>query len=250
MARIIPLSEGSFTVDGTKQFVPFDDRNDQLKDRAAGSLLVEIQPFLVITDRDIILLDTGLGFRNADGILQLHQNLIDNGINPMEVTKVLMSHLHKDHSGGVIVTDPVTGDRSLSFPHATYYVSKPELDYAFAHDGKSYQKEDFDLLAQRDNVVFTEGEGTIDGYIHYEWSGGHCPQHQVFLIDDGEDKVFFGGDEAPQNSQMRSRFVAKYDYDGKRASELRQAYLERGITEGWTFLFYHDTKQPTTKFQS
>lgn len=249
MARIIPLSEGSFTVDGTKQFVPFDERKDKLKERPAGSLLVEIQPFLVITDRDIILLDTGLGFRNSDGILQLHQNLIDNGINPMEVTKVLMSHLHKDHSGGVIVTDPVTGERSLSFPHATYYVSKPELDYAFANDGKSYHKEDFDLLAQRDNVVFTEGEGSIDGYIHYEWSGGHCPQHQVFLIDDGEDKVFFGGDEAPQISQMKSRFVAKYDYDGKRASELRQQYMERGIADNWTFLFYHDTKQPTAKFQ-
>ena len=137
MARIIPLSEGSFTVDGTKKFIPYDEQRDSLKDRSAGSLLVEIQPFLVITDRDILLLDTGLGFRNADGILQLHQNLIDNGINPMEVTKVLMSHLHKDHAGGVSVEDLITGERSLSFPHATYYVSRQELEYAIANDGKS-----------------------------------------------------------------------------------------------------------------
>lgn len=248
MARIIPLSEGSFTVDGTKQFIPFDERKDSMKDRGHGSLLVEIQPFLVITDRDILLLDTGLGFRNPDGILQLHQNLIDNGINPMEVTKVLMSHLHKDHAGGIQTEDPVTGERSLSFPHATYYVNKQELEYAFANDGKSYLAQEFALLPQRDNVVITDGNGTIDGYIHYEMTGGHCPYHQVFLIDDGEDKVFFGGDVAPQISQMKSRFVAKYDYDGKKSMELRQEFMERGKAEDWTFLFYHDTKLPTTKF--
>ncbi|MGX5818548.1 MBL fold metallo-hydrolase [Chitinophaga lutea] len=248
MARIIPLSEGSFTVDGTKRFVPFDEKKDVLKERPAGSLLVEIQPFLVITDRDILLLDTGLGFRNADGVLQLHQNMMDQGINPMEVTKVLMSHLHKDHAGGITVEDLITGERSLAFPHATYYVGRQELEYALANDGKSYLAKEFDLLAKRDNVVLLEGNGTIDGYIHYEFSGGHSPFHQVFLIDDGEDKVFFGGDEAPQISQMRSRFVAKYDFDGKKAMELRQQYMERGRLENWTFLFYHDTKEPTTQF--
>ena len=60
--KIIPLSEGSFTIDKTKLFVPFDEQSHQLKDRPAGSLLVEIQPFVVITSRDILLLDTGLGF--------------------------------------------------------------------------------------------------------------------------------------------------------------------------------------------
>lgn len=249
MARIIPLSEGSFTVDGTKQFTPFNLEKDKLQDRPHGSLLVEIQPFLVITDRDYILFDAGLGFRNDDGVLQIHQNLINNGINPMEITKVMMSHLHKDHSGGISAPDAVTGERSLTFPNATYYVNNEEMLYALEHAGKSYHSEDIVLLQQRDNVVFTTGNGAVDGYIHYEVTGGHCPYHQVFLVDDGEDKVFFGGDVAPQISQMKNRFVAKYDYDGKRSMELRQEFMERGKQEGWTFLFYHDVKQPTAKFE-
>jgi hypothetical protein len=53
---------------------------------------------------------------------------------------------------------------------------------------------------------------------------------------------------APQISQMKSRFIAKYDYDGKRSMELRQQFLERGTSEGWTFLYYHDTKMPFGKF--
>ena len=74
--KIIPLSEGAFTVDKTKQFIPFDLAKDKLQDRNTGSLLVEIQPFVIITSKDILLLDTGLGFSN-DGILQIHQNLMN-----------------------------------------------------------------------------------------------------------------------------------------------------------------------------
>jgi len=47
---------------------------------------------------------------------------------------------------------------------------------------------------------------------------------------------------------MRHRFVAKYDFDGKRAMELRQQWWKQGEQEGWTFLFYHDVKHPTFNF--
>ena len=97
--RIYPLSEGSFTIDQTKVFVPFDTASENLQNRPKGSLLVEIQPFLVVTEQDIILFDTGLGYFNNAGILQLHDNLMQIGIDPSSVTKVFMSHLHKDHAG-------------------------------------------------------------------------------------------------------------------------------------------------------
>ena len=77
--------------------------------------------------------------------------------------------------------------------------------------------------------------------------GGHSPQHIVYLIDDGEDKVFFGGDEAPQLKQMKIKYVAKYDYDGKKAMQLREEYAERGRAEGWQFLFYHDVGSPVSR---
>ena len=118
--KIIPLSEGAFTVDKTKQFIPFDLEKDKLQDRNAGSLLVEIQPFIIITAKDILLIDTGLGF-TKNGMLQIHQNLLKNAINPSEVTKVLLSHLHKDHSGGI--SQQKNGERVLSFDNATYYVN-------------------------------------------------------------------------------------------------------------------------------
>ena len=53
---------------------------------------------------------------------------------------------------------------------------------------------------------------------------------------------------APQMNQMKNRFVAKYDYDGKKCMELRQKWWTQGEREGWTFLFYHDIKNPIWEF--
>lgn len=240
--KIIPLSEGTFTIDHTKQFIPFNLQGDNLQERSRGSLLVEVQPFVVITSKDILLLDTGLGFTNPDGTLQLHQNLVDNGIDPSDITKVLMSHLHKDHAGGVSMKDKILGRYFLSFPSATYYVQKKELEFALQKGLPSYIPEEIDILNDADNVVFLDGDGVIDDYIYYEVTGAHSPFHQVYTIKENNEIIFFGADDAPQLSQMKNKFIAKYDYDGKKCMELRQEWWQKGQQQGWTFLFYHDVK--------
>ena len=203
---------------------------------------MEVQPFVVITSKDILLLDTGLGFTNPDGTLQLHQNLVDNGIDPSDITKVLMSHLHKDHAGGVSMKDKILGRYFLSFPSATYYVQKKELEFALQKGLPSYIPEEIDILNDADNVVFLDGDGVIDDYIYYEVTGAHSPFHQVYTIKEDNEIIFFGADDAPQLSQMKSKFIAKYDYDGKKCMELRQEWWQKGQQQGWTFLFYHDVK--------
>jgi glyoxylase-like metal-dependent hydrolase (beta-lactamase superfamily II) len=245
--QIIPLSEGAFTIDKTKDFIPFDHSKDDLQDRNTGSLLVEIQPFLILTDRDVLLLDTGLGFEQ-EGEMQVRENIRKAGVNPNSVTKVLLSHLHKDHVSGAgrKLND---GRREATFPQAIYYVQQRELQYAMEKGFPSYDPERFAFLENFSNLVKLEGNGLIDGYIRYELTGGHCPFHQVFHIESEGDYAFFGADVAPQKQQMVNRFVAKYDYDGRKCMELRQKWWDQGKKEGWTFLFYHDIKNPIWKFQ-
>jgi glyoxylase-like metal-dependent hydrolase (beta-lactamase superfamily II) len=242
--KIIPISEGAFTVDQSKKFIPFNIEKDDLQQRNKGSILVEIQPFVIITSNDILLLDTGLGFADENGQLQIHKNLAANGINASDVTKVLLSHLHKDHTGGIAQPNK----RIVSFENATYFVNKNEWEYAIKKEGSSYTKNDFLLLEKNMRVNFTEGNGVIDDYITYEVTGAHCPFHQVFKIVEDDKIIFFGGDVAPQLHQMKSRFKAKYDYDGAAALELRQKWWQQGEKENWTFLFYHDIKYPTYSF--
>ena len=240
--KIVPLSEGAFTIDKTKEFIPFNKNMDDLQERNAGSLLVEIQPFLVISDKDVLLLDSGLGFE-SNGELQIHQNIRKAGIDPDSVTKVLLSHLHKDHISGA--SRKTTGGRRVaSFPQAVYYIQQRELEYAKEKGFPSYEPETFAFLEQFSNLVKLEGSGLIDGYIRYELSGGHCPFHQVFHIETEGKHAFFGADVAPQLQQMKNKFVAKYDYDGRKCMELRHKWWIEGQKDKWTFLFYHDIKNP------
>lgn len=242
---IIPLSEGSFTIDQTKVFVPFDKDADDLQQRPRGSLLVEIQPFLVITRRDVIILDTGLGFVDAGGEMQILHNLRRYGIDAGDVTKVLLSHLHRDHAGGIMENSTSGRTGRLSFPKATYYVNETEWRQAIEHPGKSYDPDTFSPLTTSAQLLSLPDEGIIDGYIRYMKTGAHSPHHMVFWIEEDEQVVFFGGDVAPQLQQMKSRFIAKYDYDGKKSMEWRSQWWEQGQKEHWTFLFYHDIKSPS-----
>jgi len=243
--KIIPLSEGTFTIDKTKLFVPFDNTVHDLQQRPVGSLLVEIQPFVIITSKDILLLDTGLGFEK-DGQLQIHKNLANAGINPSDITKVLLTHLHKDHAGGVSFG---TNHEELSFPNALFYLQEKELSFAFKKEFPSFVTEELEALKGSKQVVLLKDEsGTIDEYIHYQVTGAHSPYHQVFWIKENGKTIFFGGDDAPQLQQMKHRFVAKYDHDGKKAMELRRSWWEQGQKDKWTFLFYHDVKNPVVEF--
>jgi len=246
--KIIPLSEGTFTIDKTKLFVPFDEKKHELQERPAGSLLVEVQPFVVITEKDVLLLDTGLGFEK-NGAMQIHQNMRDAGIDPGSITKVLLTHLHKDHAGGVSREDKLTSLSSLSFPNATYFVQQREIDFAFEKGFPSFISNELTALRDASNVVWlNEDAGLIDNYINYEVTAAHSPYHQVFWIREKDEVIFFGGDDAPQLQQMKHRFIAKYDYDGKKCMELRKQWWERGAKEKWTFLFYHDVKNPIYRF--
>ncbi|MEO7961381.1 MAG: MBL fold metallo-hydrolase [Ginsengibacter sp.] len=238
--KIFPLSEGSFTVDQTKQVVPFNTGDDDLETRPKGSILVEIQPFAIVTSKDILVIDTGLGFKGADKKMQIHVSLAKNGINASDVTKVLVSHLHKDHSGGILQEDKKT----LAFENAQYYINENEWNFAKEKGLPSFIPEDYSRLGESKQLVLTNESGKIDSYIEYEVTGGHSPYHQVFKIKEGEEIIFFGGDVAPQLQQMKNRFKAKYDFDSTKAMELRNEWWKKGEKENWTFLFYHDIKYP------
>lgn len=231
-------------------FVPFDEDVHELNERPVGSLLVEIQPFVVITSKDILLLDTGLGFNDkGQNKMQLHLNLEKNGIKPEKVTKVLLSHLHKDHAGGVCLE---SDHNKLSLPNATYYVQKRELDFAMEKGFPSFIADELKALNNSSQVVFlNDDEGSIDDYITYHCTGAHSPHHQVFWIKENKENkepIFFGADDAPQLQQMKIRYKTKYDFNPDKAMNLRKQWWQKGKEEGWRFLFYHDIKTPVFPF--
>lgn len=234
--QVFTLSEGSYSVDVSKKFIPFDPSKDNPKDRPA-SLFISVQPFLVKLEHHLILIDTGLGYSDENGELILHQNIKKTGFNPDDIDLVLMSHLHFDHSGGMV--HHLNNKMELSFPNATYVIQRGEWETAFSSKSSSYHTDIFDFIQRNAQIHFIESSGKLTPEINFELTGAHCPYHQVFLIDDGEDKVFFGGDVLPEPEELLRKFIAKYDYDGRKAMELREEFGIKAAQENWKCLFYH-----------
>ena len=234
--NIYTLAEGSYSVDASKKFIPFDPQVDNPKERPA-SLFIHVNPFLVQTAGDLILFDTGLGYKDTRDELFLHQHIRNAGFDPDEITLVLMSHLHYDHSGGLVVERG--GKLVPSFPEATHVIQQKEWELGLTGSKSSYKKEIFEALQGNIHLHLVNGSGDLKNGIRFEHSGGHCPNHQVFWVEDGGDKCFFGGDELPEPEQLLRRFIAKYDYDGRKAAELREQYGKIAAAEGWKCLFYH-----------
>ncbi|PTQ99546.1 metallo-beta-lactamase superfamily protein [Mucilaginibacter yixingensis] len=234
--EIFTLGEGSYSVDSTKKFIPFNPEIDDPKSRP-GSLFIHVNPFLVKMNNDLILFDAGLGFKDTRDELFLHQNIRNAGFDPDEVTLVLMSHLHYDHSGGLVYENH--GRLEPSFPNAAHVVQKGEWDFAITGKSSSYHQDIFEALERSANFTLVEGSGELKPGISYELSGGHCPYHHVWRLQEDGQKVFFGGDELPEPEQLIRKFIAKYDYDGRKAMQLREEYGNMAANEGWTCLFYH-----------
>ena len=234
---VIALTLGNYTVNKSKKFSLIDSSV------AEPGAKVAIQPFLVTTEKDLILLDAGINLNQGE-VPPICQHLKDENIEPDQVTKVLVSHLHKDHIDGLGYF--LDGKFIGSFPNATIYLQRRELEFALTQTGNpSYRIEMLQQLAELLNVVLLDDDqGNIADEITYHVSGGHTPFHQIFWVKEKGETIFYGADNLPQQNYLKYPLAFKNDFDGRKALEERTKWEEEGKQQKWKVLLYHDLENP------
>lgn len=234
--KIIPLKEGNFSTDKTKDFTLLTKENSAL----LKGIKMSVTPFLIITGNDIVLLDAGIGWKNETGKTVISELLKKENIKPEQVTKILLSHLHKDHIETTI-TRTESGFEA-TFPNAEIYIQKRELDFAMNNSGNySFDFDTLKKLIRLDNIVWMEEDnGFITDEIYFEVAGGHTPYMQVFWIKEGNEIAFYGADDLPQKSYLKYHLAYKSDFDGRKAMELRLKWQKEAVENHWKILLYHD----------
>lgn len=242
--KIIPLKEGNFSTSKTKDFTLLTDEN---KDIVKG-IKMSVTPFLIITEKDIILLDAGIGWKNEDGETVISEILKKENIHPDQVTKVLLSHLHKDHIETVITRNK--NGFEATFLNAEIYIQKRELVFAMENKGNhSFDFDTLEKLIELENIVWMdEDKGNITEEISFEVVGGHTPFMQVFWIRENNEIVFYGADDLPQESYLKYHLAYKSDFDGRKAMELRLKWQQEAIENHWKILLYHDLEKAVIEF--
>lgn len=188
-----------------------------------------INAFLIDTGDKQVLVDTGAGelFGQLGGG-KLQESLKTVGYAPKEIDMVLLTHIHTDHSGGLVVSG------QMMFPNATVYAGKPDVDLWLNPANKKRSQED-----QR--RFFTEAVKTVKPYLDTGKlktfsdeteilpgitalpTPGHTPGHSFYLVQSKGESIEFWGDILHFGSVQfpKPEITVVYDFDSEAAAAQR-----------------------------
>ena len=251
--KLTVVNTGFFRLDGGAMFgiIPKNlwgktnppDEQNRIK-LATRNLLLE-------TRKRKILVDTGMGNKwndKAKAIYDIDQekhsielSLGELNIKPEDITDVILTHLHFDHTGGSTKTE--NGKIIPTFPNATYYVQKKNYEWAMNpsdRDRGSYLKENFVPLFDEGVVkLINEGE-KFDDEIDFLIVNGHTFAQQLLKITDSTNSILYCCDLFPTTSHIPIPYVMGYDLQPLLTVAEKKKILPTAIDENWKLFFEHD----------
>lgn len=191
---------------------------------------------VVVRSRDqTILIDAGLG---ADPDLHLPQagrlirRLEAAGIDLGSVTDVVLTHMHMDHIGGLLVD----GVKERLSPDLQIHVAAAEIKFWESPDfSRAFMPEGFpDALRRaarkfvsdyRSQLRSFEDECEVAPGVIVRRTGGHTPGHSVVRLASGSDRLTFAGDLVFQVSFDRPDWHNGFEHDPEEAARVRVSLL-------------------------
>ena len=254
--RATAVSDGQMLVPVAPIYSAFAAKSEVSAALVASGLdseIVELGLNLLVLELNSrkILIDTGCGGLafygdNGHGMARLKSA----GISPVEITDVILTHLHPDHVGGM-------GDlqqRRLLFPNARHYVSDIESAYWNSdHPDMSRQglneegKQVFRDVAHQalsllgDRVVRVKNGQRIGECIEVISAPGHTPGHIILRISSGHDQLIHLGDTIhhPAIQMAHPNWSSEVDSDPSLAERTRRQVLSSVSSEQSLAFAYH-----------
>jgi len=133
----------------------------------------------------------------------LIERLAQRGIRPEQVSDVLLTHSHWDHSINWVL-----------FGNATIAIGAHELEWSVQEKwGETPVPELYvrELQASRQLRMVRAGDRVLPGVTAFD-APGHTPGHLIFVLSGREHDVIFTGDAAKNRAELISR-TADMTYD-------------------------------------
>ncbi|NTX04473.1 MBL fold metallo-hydrolase [Myxococcus sp. CA040A] len=239
--EVTALSDG--TVPQTVRDVATHTTPEQVKDLLARDHLedpveLSINAFLINTGTALVLVDTGVGGFFGPGVGgQLQQSLQAAGYQPEQIDVVLLTHIHSDHSGGLM-----SGTRR-AFPNAILQVHAREADFWLGREKARGQVDPKYFEEARAMVepyrvagklkTFGGGDSIVPG-IRVMPTAGHTPGHSSYIIESRRQRLVLFGDLMHFGSvQLREPSVTvAYDVDDRAAAAQRARTFAEAAQRG------------------
>lgn len=189
-----------------------------------------VNGFLVHTGDHLILVDTGSATAFGPTVGAILGNIRAAGYDPAQIDTVLLTHLHADHSRGLL-----TADGKAAFPNAEVRVAKADADFwldeqiaAKAPEGaqpmfKLAREAVAPYVAAGKFKTFAEGEAPVPGVV-VSPSPGHTPGHSGYLFTSKGQSLLVWGDIVHNHAAQfaRPEIAIEFDIDSKQAIASRK----------------------------
>ncbi|GIH04430.1 MBL fold metallo-hydrolase [Rhizocola hellebori] len=234
-ATVTALSdgEGLFFQPRTQAFPDADERAWALADgfdpgaaAPEGQWRLRFRTFAIrLDDGRTILFDAGIGPADSPAASwapvpgSLPESLAEAGIDPGDISQIIISHLHTDHIGWWF---------GGLFPQAEVLLQRTELEWITPR---------LDGLMPKERLVLLDGDSKLAGPVQVVATPGHTPGHQSCLVTEGDEVLALTGDLLVHAIQLvlpEMRYALEMDPD--RARESRVSLLAQAKTLGTSHL--------------
>jgi glyoxylase-like metal-dependent hydrolase (beta-lactamase superfamily II) len=244
----------NFKVDGGAMFgvVPkalwsrvYQSDENNLIDLTLRSLVVE-------TGGHVILIDTGWGdkqdekfFRhvNLHGGEGLIPGLKKRGYKAEDITDVFLTHLHADHCGGGVKRVKDGNNYELTFPNATYHISRSQWEWAIKNNLReedSFLEENILPIGQSSHLNLIEKEGELFPGFSSMICYGHTPGLMIPIIKYKGKIIVYTGDLIPTIAHLPLIWNMSYDLESLKTIEEKERLLTAALLGGYIMVFQHD----------
>jgi glyoxylase-like metal-dependent hydrolase (beta-lactamase superfamily II) len=184
-------------------------------------------PTLVRTGEELVLFDTGL---DAESMTTA---LAEAGVRPDEITLIVLTHLHRDHVGGLM-----TDAGAPTFANARYMTGAIEHNHWQQQDSEVYRAKVAPLL---EKIEFLEDGDEVLSGITALAAFGHTPGHMAFHLDSDDQQLTLTGDTTNHYvwSLAYPEWEVAFDFDKVEASKTRQRLLQQIAAERTPMIGYH-----------
>jgi Zn-dependent hydrolases, including glyoxylases len=255
--KILMADDGTFKLDGGAMFgvVPktiwqkFFKPDDQNRiELSTNTLIIRYKKFTA-------LVDLGMGDKFDEKQLAIYdikreKNLIQNlegmGIHRDEVTHVIITHGHLDHTGWA--TMRVKNSIIPTFPNAKYYFQEDtyeEIKFPNEKTRPNYNYLNFENLD--DQLEIIRGDEEIFPGLELMKTGGHTKGHQVPILRAGNRTVIYFGDLLPTASHIKPAYIMAYDLYPMDTFYKKKELLEKANEEQWIITLEHEPVKKVVK---
>lgn len=195
-----------------------------------------------------ILIDSGLGteFPGFPRAGQLAVRLDAAGIDPSSVTDVVLTHLHMDHIGGLLVD----GLRGRLRPDLRVHVATAEAEFWEAPDfSRTVMPAPIpDVLratatqfleVYRSQLQTFEKEYEVAPGVLIRRTGGHTPGHSVVRLESRGEALTFAGDAVFQPGFDNPEWQNGFEHDPEESARVRVNLLTELAASGEQLVATH-----------